>query len=701
MWGLANKGLIKLILGGPPCRSVSRLRDGPPGPRQVRGRGAQRYGLDGLDPTEVELVENDTCLLLKQVGLWLKSEQVRGEQGYETGFLFETPQDPESYLPEEEGRELPPFLEFPEIRALVEEHNMELVSFDQGRTGHERRKPTSLVTNLPGMGQLNGLRGGGSTEGVGPDLQDRIRCSKTWAAWSPGLVAAIQESLKIRAHLIKEMAEQMEVKKMDMSAWKRHVQNQHRPYRRDCRRCLEMMGSDGHHRRTAGDRASYCLTMDIVGPMPVGDDVGTGEKSKYMMVSTIAIPRIPLEDDPKGPADVEEDDTLPKLEAEEDEPVEKATDDEVKTLNQKWMDHVKDLADPVGVQNLTLVEPLRSRHREDVIRVASKLYCRYRAMGVAPLRIHMDRETSFLSRQFQAWCQRMGLYQTMTGGDEGPSNGRIESEVQQVKRRLRLLVKESGLGEKYWPGIARWIGQERLHAQLQVVGVPVKPLLPIGAQVTVKTKRWHRAGFGPLVPPFRTMTLMGPSPLMSTGYVLMDGTQVQHSRLAIQTDPNADRAVLELQAVEDPGKPDRRLHGKQPPDPLLPRVPQPVQHPDGHLLVEDAADEGDAGSGGAEVDAAAVMVFWMSMEIVSLCGVMTLMMIQPFMQFGLGGSKHTIFAALQQQQFWILQHCLRRPCQVPLLCQVLPRFPVPLRPGRAHGRRWKQFTKKSCRSIGP
>ena len=237
-----------------------------------------------------------------------------------------------------------------------------------------------MVTNLPGMGQLNGLRGGGSTEGVGPELQDRIRCSKTWAAWSPGLVAAIQESLKIRAHLVKEMTEQMEVKKMDMSAWKRHVQMQHRPYRRDCRRCLEMMGADGHHRRTAGDRASYCLTMDIVGPMPVGDDVGTSEKSKYMMVSTIAIPRIPLEGDPKGPADAEEDDTLPKLEAEEDEPVEKATDDEVKTLNQKWMDHVKDLAEPVGVQNLTLVEPLRSRHREDVIKVASKLYCRYRAM---------------------------------------------------------------------------------------------------------------------------------------------------------------------------------------------------------------------------------------------------------------------------------------------------------------------------------
>ena len=172
---------------------------------------------------------------------------------------------------------------------------------------------------------------------------------------------------------------------------------------------------------------------------------------------------------------------------------------------------------------------------------------------------------------------------------------------------MRLLVKESGLGEKYWPGIARWIGQERLRAQLQVVGVPVKPLLPIGARVTVKTKRWHRAGFGPLVPPFRTMTLMGPSPLMSTGYVLMDGTQVQHSRLAVQTDPNADRAVLELQAVENPGKPDRRFRGKQPPDPFLPQVPQPVQHPDEHLLHEAVAAGGDAGSGGADAGVEAVM----------------------------------------------------------------------------------------------
>jgi hypothetical protein len=81
----------------------------------------------------------------------------------------------------------------------------------------------------------------------------------------------------------------------------------------------------------------------------------------------------------------------------------------------------------------------------------------------------------------------------MTGGDEGPSNGRIESEVQQVKKRLRMLVRESGLGE----GIARYVGQERLKSQLPSLGVPTKPLLPIGLKITkggidLAKDHWYR-----------------------------------------------------------------------------------------------------------------------------------------------------------------------------------------------------------------
>ena len=72
---------------------------------------------------------------------------------------------------------------------------------------------------------MNGLRGGGSTEGVGPELQDRIRCSKTWAEWSPGLVAAIQESLRRWTALAKSsgdsVGDSVGVKKMDLEFWKK------------------------------------------------------------------------------------------------------------------------------------------------------------------------------------------------------------------------------------------------------------------------------------------------------------------------------------------------------------------------------------------------------------------------------------------------------------------------------------------------
>ena len=169
-----------------------------------------------------------------------------------------------------------------------------------------------------------------------------------------------------------------------------------------------------------------------------------------------------------------------------------------------------------------------------------------------------------------------------------------------MKRRVRLLLSGSGLDQKYWPGVARYAGEERLRKQLATFGVPVQPLLPIGSRVTVKRKRWHR--YGALASPFRTMTLMGPSPLMSTGYILMDEGQLQHARLAVKTDPNSDQAIMELLEVQAAGHPHRRLHGKQPPDPTLPDVPPPKQHSDGDFLSLAAHRSEGEEPGGAEAE---------------------------------------------------------------------------------------------------
>ena len=82
-----------------------------------------------------------------------------------------------------------------------------------------------------------------------------------------------------------------------------------------------------------------------------------------------------------------------------------------------------------------------------------------KALGVPILRLHSDREKTFMSKGFQKWCRHHGLYQTMTSGDDGPANGRVECEVNQIKRRLRVALAAS------------------------------KPMIPLGEMVVVKKPR--------------------------------------------------------------------------------------------------------------------------------------------------------------------------------------------------------------------
>ena len=182
-----------------------------------------------------------------------------------------------------------------------------------------------------------------------------------------------------------------------------------------------------------GDRAAHCLSYDIVGPMPVGDDLGLGSKAKYMMVATVAIPRLPREHEElkeMEDLDGEEGELLP-IEGGEDalddgDPEHgEVSDEQVENINAAWKTHIEDLSAPVGVQNVTMVEPLESRSQIDVTKVATRIYCRFKAMGMQMLRVHTDRECAFLSKSFQAFCRRFGMHQTMTGGDEGPSKAEL------------------------------------------------------------------------------------------------------------------------------------------------------------------------------------------------------------------------------------------------------------------------------------
>ena len=205
IWELACAGKVVGILGGPPCRTTSRLRQRQPGPPPLRGRDGLRFHLEGLSTWDLHRVNSDTALLFKQLGLFLKAEERRMQvpelHCLPTAFALESPEDPMEYLGPEVAANFPSFWNFPELKDLVGRGQLKLVSFDQSQMGHVRRKPTTVLGNLPGLEQLDGLRD--STRRSDPlprDLQASINASKDWASWAPGLVAAFKVALRTYLH---------------------------------------------------------------------------------------------------------------------------------------------------------------------------------------------------------------------------------------------------------------------------------------------------------------------------------------------------------------------------------------------------------------------------------------------------------------------------------------------------------------------
>eukprot|EP00435_Cladocopium_sp_Y103_P073367 s158_g43.t1 len=276
--------------------------------------------------------------MLKQTALWVKANECRTSR-VPTGYFMESPDNPKDYLDGEEAEISPSFFNFKEVRQFLGTEGITYFAFDQGQTGHRRRKPTGAVTNLPDLSQLAGLRGGGVTAAIQGGLGERIMAStKSWAEWSPGLVAALKESLKMYLQVVEadsaEMSSDPHLQKLDMAAWRRHVRQQHVPFRKDCRFCLESMGMSQPHRRSNNASSAFTMSVNVMGPYCTGKDLGTGKSCRYAMVAVVPVSvvsgaaEIP---EVKGEVLAEGVPELPELEEE----VELAPQEQVQAMNEK------------------------------------------------------------------------------------------------------------------------------------------------------------------------------------------------------------------------------------------------------------------------------------------------------------------------------------------------------------------------------
>eukprot|EP00438_Fugacium_kawagutii_P019078 Skav200865 [mRNA] locus=scaffold3214:128100:133379:+ [translate_table: standard] len=548
---LAMTGRLRAIIGGPPCRTVSALRfqqDG--GPRVVRDE-THPYGMPTNTYEEQVMVTGDSVLWLRMMVLHIVAEEMREEDSTPTAFVMEQPEDPKEYRSDSDiqRRGYMSMWRTKEWKSFAARYNMRLVSFDQGRLGHPKKKPTTLGTNNTDLEALHDMRG----EGTGPpmnrqDMTLKERCaeSRTWSEWAPGLkhvLALVIRRWTAQPHPRPDGSPRMNrLSPWTMEQWKRHVLQDHQPARRDCRFCVQAQARSRAHQRVRHAEA-FTLAVDLSGRMTEGLDQCTQgtRKAKYMMVGVYTFPTTtkgvplvqspgeedpvdqqlpPLDvtfdqetglqldmDDPEDPprADVPEDAEVnlepPGEDApggedplqEMDEPptlLPSNAETHAKTAHETWTKLITEAKD-VQVKNLTLVEPLESRAVHHVLPALAKMYGRLRSLGLPVYRLHTDRARELLSNQIKRWTLDRGIVSTLTSGSSFKQNGRAENEVNQVKRGVRTLVGAGRCSLEHWPLAARHVGERRLRSQLDQLGWPTKPLLPFGAQAFAYKKSWQ------------------------------------------------------------------------------------------------------------------------------------------------------------------------------------------------------------------
>ena len=192
---MACDGWISGVLGGPNCRTRSRLRhqvrEGLPGP--VRAWKGGEWGLEGLSSNEMEKCHNDDLMILRMNMIYIVAEEVRRatKKSRPVAYLMEHPAAPMD-LPE-----VVSWWKTPQWRALKNIYSLAEVTLDQGEAGGLAHKPTTLGTNVEidirFPTDAGRQRRAARVDRQNLSNQELVDGSKRLARWTPMLMMAIAE----------------------------------------------------------------------------------------------------------------------------------------------------------------------------------------------------------------------------------------------------------------------------------------------------------------------------------------------------------------------------------------------------------------------------------------------------------------------------------------------------------------------------
>ena len=499
--------------------------------------------------------------MFRMVWLYLIAEAVAEELDLPKPFFgMEHPKDPESWAsPDELGFQAPEeglasCWALDAIKDFAAEHQLCFWHFDQGPLGHERCKPTTIMSSIPappdvlvsGPGHGQACPKSQNPRGSGSPWP-----SSAWSAWAPGLKHIIKR--EVLSTLDSWTSEKCRALR-DQENFLRHVVQGHVDFRRDCSACLAGAARGVRHNRKSVHDA-WVLHVDLMGPFLEGAD--EHGRVKYVLTGVLTVPdyttvaqAVQASEDLASGGPMHEGDAhdrgspargsglegsseitlgppvsmplgpLPEVDCEEYEPsdnepeaalgidsrdvlaaqLEEAEAPEMEAearaidrANLRWVEAASALQlQACPVLEIPFIRTLPNKSQQTVVQALAAMLSQIHYEGFMVRRLHSDRGREFNNSGAHRLCGQRNLYQTFTQGDDPKQNGRVEGFHARLKNKTRTLLKGMDVQVSDWPYAMRTAHAALLAQALRRFGRDVPSPLPFGTQVKVRTRSWER-----------------------------------------------------------------------------------------------------------------------------------------------------------------------------------------------------------------
>ena len=249
-----------------------------------------------------------------------------------------------------------------------------------------------------------------------------------------------------------------------------------------------------------------------------------------------------------------------------------------------WEKLIGDLTQPVELDTIYMVYPVRARRGGDAMLAIQEAILRLKLWGYPVSRLHTDRGSEFASKGLRKWLLDHDIYHTRSESLVPQTNGAAERGVRWFKTRAKVLLDEAKIATKYWTLAMQHAANRRIYDRL---GLQSPELLRFGTEVLIRRKVFGNNKKYDLTDRWEKGTYLGLSDSIKGGSVVLRPNGVLTETLNLKSkvvdphvllqDPDVQefddgRGVGEIDSVELPVMdlpiPDHRLTGKQPPPEL-------------------------------------------------------------------------------------------------------------------------------------